>query len=48
MSKMKSVWTLLEEWGITNPTEEDVWEAVAELDGYAQDYYGDGDITEWL
>ena len=43
-----SVWKLLEEWGITNPTEDDVWEAIAELDGHKYDYYGDGDLAEWL
>ena len=42
------IWELLDEWGITNPTEDDVWEAIAELDGYKQDYYGDGDLAEWL
>ena len=42
------VWKLLAEWGITNPTEEDVWDAIAELDGHKLDYYGDGDLTEWL
>jgi len=43
-----SVWKLLEEWGIENPTEDDVWEAIAELDEHKQDYYADGDLTEWL
>ena len=43
-----AVWKLLAEWGIENPTEEDVWEAIAELDEYKQDYYADGDLTEWL
>ena len=43
-----SVWELLEEWGIENPTEDDVWEAIAELDEHKQDYYADGDLTKWL
>jgi len=43
-----AVWKLLAEWGIDNPTEEDVWEAIAELDEHKQDYYEDGDLTEWL
>ena len=42
------IWKLLAEWGITNPTEEDIWDAIAELDGHKLDYYGDGDLTEWL
>jgi hypothetical protein len=42
------VWKLLAEWGIDNPTEDDVWEAIAELDEHSQDYYADGDLTEWL
>lgn len=31
-----------------NYTEDDVWDAIAEADGYQQDYYADGDIAEWL
>ena len=42
------VFKLLAEWGIHNPTEDDVWDAIAELDGHTQDYYADGDLTEWL
>ena len=45
----KSVIQLLAEWypdGVF--TEEDVWEAIAESDGHSQDYYADGDLTEWL
>ena len=45
---MKEVWELLNEWGITNPTESDVWDAIAELDGHKLDYYEDGDLAEWL
>jgi hypothetical protein len=45
---MTEVWKLLEEWGITNPTEEDLWYAIAEIDGHKLDYYGDGDLFEWL
>ena len=46
--EFRSVWDVLEEWGINNPTEDDVWEAVAELDGHKLDYYADGDLAEWL
>jgi hypothetical protein len=42
------VFKLLAEWGIHNPSEDDVWDAIAELDGHSQDYYSDGDLTEWL
>ena len=42
------VWELLAELGIDNPSEEDVWAAIAELDGHKLDYYEDGDLTEWL
>ena len=48
MGRMKDVWTILEEWGITNPTEDDMWEAIAEADDYQMDYYADGDLAEWL
>lgn len=44
-----SVMEILQEWFPDGDfTEEDFWEAVAESDGYKQDYYADGDITEWL
>ena len=29
-------------------TEEQMWECIAEADGYERDYYEDGDIFEWL
>lgn len=48
MGQMKNVWQILEEWGITNPTEDDMWEAIAEADDYQLDYYADGDLAEWL
>ena len=48
MAAMKEIWTILQERGITNPTEQDVWDAIAEMDGYKLDYYGDGDLAEWL
>lgn len=48
MSKMKNVYTILEDWGIENPTEQDVWDAVAELDGHQRDYYADDDLAAWL
>lgn len=45
----KSVMAILAEWYPDgNFTEEDVWEAIAESDDYKQDYYEDGDLTEWL
>ena len=40
-------WQILEEWGITNPTEQDVWDAIKEAHGI-DDYIEDGDLTEWL
>ena len=48
MSKMKAIWEILAEKGIENPTEDDIWDAIAELDDYKQDYYADGDLAEWL
>ena len=48
MGKMKTAWQILDEWGIDNPTEEQMWEAIAEADDYALDYYADGDLAEWL
>ena len=45
----KGVWQLLAEWYPDgNFTEEDVWEAIAEADGYKLDYYADGDLAQWL
>lgn len=29
-------------------TEEELWDAIAEADGYERDYYADGDLAEWL
>ena len=48
MTNMKKVYELLAEWGIDNPTELELWEAIAEIDGHKQDYYEDGDLAEWL
>jgi hypothetical protein len=31
-----------------NYNESDLWEAIAESDGYEKDYYADGDLAEWL
>jgi hypothetical protein len=31
---MTAIWKVLAEWGITNPTEDDIWDAIAELDGH--------------
>lgn len=28
--------------------EQDLWDAIAEADGYERDYYADGDLAEWL
>lgn len=48
MSK-KSLYTVLSEWyPHGNFTEEQLWEAIAEADGYEQEYYEDGDLAEWL
>lgn len=49
MSQMKSVYTVLEEWGIADSfTEQDLWDAIAEVDGNKLDYYADGDLADWL
>ena len=49
MSKMKSVQAILDEWFPDgNFTEDDLWDAIAEADGYEQEYYADGDLAEWL
>jgi hypothetical protein len=45
----KAVYSLLAEWypdGVF--TEDELWEVIAEVDGHKQDYYADGDLTEWL
>lgn len=48
MSK-KSVYQILDEWFPDGKyTEDDLWDAIAEADGYEQEYYADGDLTEWL
>jgi hypothetical protein len=45
----KSVYQILAEWFPDgNYTEDDLWDAIAEADGHQQDYYADGDLTEWL
>ena len=44
----QNIFEILAEWGIENPTEDDIWEAIAELDEHKQDYYADGDLAEWL
>lgn len=41
-------WDILKEWGIENPTEEDVWEAIAEANGKDYSEIADGDLTDWL
>ena len=49
MSKSKSVYTILQEWYPDgNFNEDQLWEAIAEADGYKLDYYADGDLAEWL
>lgn len=45
---MKEAFELLLEWGITNPTEQQMWEAIAEVDNHSKEYYEDGDLAEWL
>ena len=48
MSK-KSVQEILGEWFPDgNFSEDDLWDAIAEADGYEQDYYADGDLAERL
>lgn len=49
MSKTKSVYEILMDWypdGVY--TEQQMWEAIAEADGYSKDFYEDGDLAEWL
>ena len=49
MSKTKNLYTILAEWYPDGDyTESQLWEAIAEADGYERDYYEDGDLTEWL
>jgi hypothetical protein len=49
MSKTKNLYTILEEWYPDGDyTEAQLWEAIAEADGYEREYYEDGDLTEWL
>ena len=50
MAAMKTIYTILEEWGIEplQATEQDIWDAIAEMDGHKLDYYEDGDLAEWL
>lgn len=43
---MSEIFKLLEQWGIENPSEQDVWDAIAEINGI--DNCGDGDLAEWL
>lgn len=38
---------VLADWGITNPTEADVWAAIAEANNLDGDI-SDGDLAEWL
>lgn len=46
--KKVTYWDILEEWGITNPTEEDIWEAIAEARGVDYSSIADGDLADWL
>jgi len=39
---------LIRDYPTGNFTESDLWEAIAESDGYERDYYEDGDLAEWL
>jgi hypothetical protein len=49
MEKSKSPLEIVMEWYPDgNFTEEDLWEAIGESDGWKQDYYADGDLAEWL
>ena len=50
MGAVNTIYTILADWGIEpfEATEDDIWEAIAELDGHKLDYYADGDLTEWL
>ena len=44
---MQTYFEILAEWGITNPTEQDVWDAIKEANP-DKEIYEDGDLTEWL
>jgi hypothetical protein len=49
MENNKSPLEIVMEWYPDgNFTEEDLWEAIGESDGWKQDYYADGDLAEWL
>lgn len=49
MSMMKSVYTVLEEWGIQDDfTEQDLWEAIAEANGVEYADIADGDLVDYL
>ncbi len=44
---MKTYFEILADWGITNPTEQDVWDAIKEANPDSE-IYEDGDLAEWL
>lgn len=44
---MKTYFEILAEWEISNPTEQDVWDAIKEANGI-DDFIEDGDLAEWL
>ncbi len=49
MAKMKTIeMILIENHPDGNYNEQDLWEAIAEADGYQREYYADGDLAEWL
>jgi hypothetical protein len=45
----RNLYEILAEWYPNgNYTEEQLWEAIAEADGHKLDYYGDGDLLDYL
>lgn len=45
----QNVYSILEElYPDGNFSESELWDAIAEADGYELDYYADGDLAEWL
>lgn len=48
MAKPSLYEILAEDYPDGNYTQSQLWEAIAEADGYELDYYEDGDLAEWL
>lgn len=48
MANKRTYWDVLAEWGISTPTEDQLWEAIAEASGVDYSEIADGDLVEWL